>query len=347
MSRLKKVLKTGNSSWLRSIILVALVIAGVVLTVRNWDSVVQGLQILADVDAKWLFIAIFSVAFSLYAMAEVMRLLLRAGGVKAATRRSTNALTLASNAWAVTVPGGAAFSTALQIKRMMQWGASAVLVSWFVLFSGALSFLGLAFLGLGSLFFVGQGGTTAVLIAMAIAVLLATILLWRISQNQAFLNKTGAWCLRVFNKIRKKPADTDVDRLEESVKQLTSVKLPVQTLALSFTWSFINWVAEIVCLYAAIRAVGVDDISATKVLLAFVTGKLAGFIQATPGGIGTVEAALTAALIAGGTTGAEAFAAVLVYRIVSFVLVAIVGWIIYALGFDHKDQPEHQPVADR
>lgn len=136
MSRLKKVLKTGNSSWLRSIILVALVIAGVVLTVRNWDSVVQGLQILADVDAKWLFIAIFSVAFSLYAMAEVMRLLLRAGGVKAATRRSTNALTLASNAWAVTVPGGAAFSTALQIKRMMQWGASAVLVSWFVLFFG-------------------------------------------------------------------------------------------------------------------------------------------------------------------------------------------------------------------
>ncbi|MDO5029939.1 MAG: YbhN family protein [Corynebacterium sp.] len=348
MSRLKNALtKIGNAGWLRVSITVAIVVVGVVLTVKNWDSVVQGLRILAGVDISWMLFSIVSVAFALFSMAEVMRLLLRAGGVENATRGNTAALTLASNAWSVTVPGGAAFSTALQIKRMMQWGASPVVVSWFVLFSGALSFLGLAFLGVGSLFFVGQGGTTAVLVAIAIVVLLATLLLWRFSQDPTFVSKIGKWGLGVFNKIRKKPKNTDVERLDDVVKQLTSVELPLQTLAFSFFWSFLNWVAEIVCLYAAVRAVGVDDISATKVLLAFVTGKLAGWIQATPGGIGTVEAALTAALVAGGTTGAEAFASVLVYRVVSFVLVAIVGWIIYLLGFDHEGAPETQPESSQ
>lgn len=340
MSRTKDFLtKIGNAGWLRIIIIAAVLVVGAYLTVKNWDSVVEGFKTLLEVQPSWLAFSVASVAFSLYAMAEVMRLLLRAGGVTAATRGNTSALTLASNAWAVTVPGGAAFSTGLQIKRMMEWGASAVLVSWFVLISGALSFLGLAFLGLGSFFFVGQGGTTAVLVAIAIVVLLATLLLWRLSQRPDVVRSVARWGLRVFNKIRKKPQDTDLDRLEDSLKQLTTVDLPLQTLVLSFTWSFINWVAEVVCLYAAIRSVGVDDISATKVLLAFVTGKLAGLIQATPGGIGTVEAALTAALVAGGSTGAEAFASVLVYRIVSFILVAIVGWIIYFLGFDHDERP--------
>nr|WP_120491621.1 YbhN family protein [Corynebacterium lactis] len=341
MSRLKDALKKlAGAGWLRWGITVAIFVVAAVLTARNWTVVTKGVRILAHIDAWWLAISVVSVAASLFSMAEVMRLLLRAGGVQFATRRKTNALVLASNAWSVTVPGGAAFSTALQIKRMMEWGATAVLVSWFVLFSGALSFLGLAFLGIGSLFFVGQGDAPAVLIAIAIVVLLATTLLWRLSQNPAILNAVGGWGLRIVNRIRKKPEDTDVARLHGVVNQLTSVKLSPQVLGVSFFWSFMNWVTEIVCLYAAIRSIGVDDISATKVLLAFVTGKLAGFVQATPGGVGTVEAVLTAALIAGGTTGAEAFAAVLVYRIVSFVGVAIVGWIVYLLRFDHKKEAE-------
>lgn len=347
MTRLKNaLLKLAGAGWLRWTITAAIFVVAAVLTARNWTVVTKGVRILARVDAWWLAVSIVSVAASLYAMAEVMRLLLRSGGVAAATRRKTNALVLASNAWSVTVPGGAAFSTALQIKRMMEWGATAVLVSWFVLFSGALSFLGLAFLGVGSLFFIGQGGAPAVLIAIAIVVLLATILLWRLSQDPAILNSIGGWGLRLFNRIRKKPANTDLVRLRGVVNQLTSVKLSPQVLGISFFWSFMNWVTEIVCLYASIRAIGVDDISATKVLLAFVTGKLAGFIQATPGGVGTVEAVLTAALIAGGTSGAEAFAAVLVYRIVSFILVAIVGWIVYLLRFDHKKESEEISSSD-
>lgn len=346
MSRTKEFLtKVSNAGRLRLVIIAVVVVVGAYLTVKNWSSVVEGLQILRSVRTSWLLFSIAAVAFSLFAMSEVMRLLLRAGGVAAATHGNTAALTLASNAWAVTVPGGAAVSTGLQIKRMMEWGASAVVVSWFVLLSGALSFLGLAFLGLGCFFFVGQGGTTAVLVAIAIVVFLATFLLWRVSQTPETVGTVGRWCLRVFNKLRHKPRDTNLDQLEDSVSQLTSVKLPLQTLVASFTWSFINWVAEVVCLYASIRAVGVDDISATKVLLAFVTGKLAGFIQVTPGGIGTVEAGLTAALVAGGTTGAAAFASVLVYRVVSFILVAIVGWIIYFLGFDHDESPKKQAAS--
>lgn len=83
-----------------------------------------------------------------------MRLLLRAAHVPV-TRRATNSLVLAANAWSVSVPGGVAFSTALQVRRQLKWGASPVVISWFILLSGALSFLGLVALALGALFFIG------------------------------------------------------------------------------------------------------------------------------------------------------------------------------------------------
>jgi uncharacterized protein (TIRG00374 family) len=50
----------------------------------------------------------------------------------------------------------------------------------------------------------------------------------------------------------------------------------------------------------------------------------------TPGGLGVVEAALAAALVAAGTTGHHALAAVLVYRLISFWLVMASGWVVMA-----------------
>ena len=335
MSRVKELLRRyGTAGWLRWALTITILVVAAVLTVRHWSVVTQGFETLRAADWRWIVFGLVGVALSFLSMAAVMRRLLHAAGVTTANRRNTNALVLASNAWSASVPGGAAFAAALQIKRMVQWGASAVVVSWVLLFSGALSFLGMAFLGLSSLFFIGRGGTPAVLVTIAIIVLLATALLWQVTKKPELLTSAAHWGLGVVNKIRQRPADTGHEQVAKVIAQLTEVRLGVGSLSISFFWSFMNWVTEIVALYAAVRAVGVDDISATKILLVFVTGKLAGFIQATPGGVGTVEALLTGALIASGTTGAEAFAAVAVYRIISFALPTIVGWIIYLLRFD-------------
>src|SRR5699024_12654742 len=62
------------------------------------------------------------------------------------------------------------------------------------------------------------------------------------------------------------------------------------------------------------------------------------------------EGTLIAALSAGGMTGADSLAAVLVYRVVSFILVAIVGWIIFLALYrtqDHEDLAADRTMHER
>jgi hypothetical protein len=65
--------------------------------------------------------------------------------------------------------------------------------------------------------------------------------------------------------------------------------------------------------------------------LAYGVAMTAGSIGLTPGGLGVIEAALTAALVGAGLKGHAALAAVLVYRLISFWLVMTAGWAVMAL----------------
>ena len=59
-----------------------------------------------------------------------------------------------------------------------------------------------------------------------------------------------------------------------------------------------------------------------------------GSIPFAPGGIVYVDATLIYGLTAGaGLPAAQAVAAAFVYRLVSFILVAVVGWIVFAFLF--------------
>ena len=64
--------------------------------------------------------------------------------------------------------------------------------------------------------------------------------------------------------------------------------------------------------------------------------KLAGAAQITPGGIGTVEPVATASLVAAGLTLVDATAATLIYRIVSFALITVIGWAVYLIAYAGK-----------
>lgn len=335
MNRMRDAARTvtsaASASWIRWAL--TLVILGVALwfALLNEDSVVDGWRTFLRADFGWVLFSAAMVALSLYSMAEVMRLLLRAADVPV-TRRATNSLVLAANSWSVSVPGGIAFSTALQVRRQLKWGASPVVISWFILLSGALSFLGLATLSLGALFFI-RGDAPGRLIAAGLAVLGLTGLLWWFSRNTAMIETVAKPPLKAFNAIRRKPAEEGAAKLRATIRQLTSVRLGPVRLIIVFTWSFTNWITDVICLYAAMRAVGVDDVAVRTVVMAFVFSKVAGFIQATPGGVGPVEAVLTGTLIASGMVGTDAVATVLIYRLVSFILPAAVGWIVYLVDY--------------
>ncbi|MBP2331478.1 lysylphosphatidylglycerol synthase transmembrane domain-containing protein [Corynebacterium freneyi] len=350
MNRMRDAARTvtsaASASWIRWAL--TLVILGVALwfTLQNQDSVVDGWRTFLRADFGWVLFSAAMVALSLYSMAEVMRLLLRAADVPV-TRRAANSLVLAANSWSVSVPGGIAFSTALQVRRQLKWGASPVVISWFILLSGALSFLGLATLSLGALFFI-RGDAPVRLIAAGVAVLGLTGLLWWFSRNTAMIETVAKPLLKTFNAIRRKPAEEGAAKLRATIRQLTSVRLGPVRLIIVFAWSFTNWITDVICLYAAMRAVGVDDVAVRTVVMAFVFSKVAGFIQATPGGVGPVEAVLTGTLIASGMVGTDAVATVLIYRLVSFILPAAVGWIVYLVdyGGDRRKDVEADAADD-
>jgi uncharacterized membrane protein YbhN (UPF0104 family) len=94
-------------------------------------------------------------------------------------------------------------------------------------------------------------------------------------------------------------------------------------------------VAYILCLSACVQAFG-GKVAIAGIAVVYLTGSALGSIVPTPGGLGAVEAALTAGLVAAGLHGTEAASAVLLFRLLTFWLPVPIGWV--ALNYlERKD----------
>jgi uncharacterized membrane protein YbhN (UPF0104 family) len=89
----------------------------------------------------------------------------------------------------------------------------------------------------------------------------------------------------------------------------------------------VNWVADALCLAAAIAAAGLP-VPWGKLLLVWSAGAGASTLSPTPFGIGVVEVALIAALAATGTSSPYAVGAVLLYRVITFKIAGLI-WVAY------------------
>jgi uncharacterized membrane protein YbhN (UPF0104 family) len=83
--------------------------------------------------------------------------------------------------------------------------------------------------------------------------------------------------------------------------------------------------AYILCLSTCVAAFG-SSVPFAKIGVVYLTGSALGSIIPTPGGLGAVEAALTAGLTAAGVPGAVAVSAVLLFRLLTFWLPVPLGW---------------------
>src|SRR5205085_663499 len=81
-----------------------------------------------------------------------------------------------------------------------------------------------------------------------------------------------------------------------------------------FACSLSNWLLDVACLILVIGATG-SPVPWHGVLLAYGAGLVADGLWPAPGGLGAVEAAMAAALVAAGMPAGSALAAVLVYRL--------------------------------
>jgi uncharacterized membrane protein YbhN (UPF0104 family) len=103
-----------------------------------------------------------------------------------------------------------------------------------------------------------------------------------------------------------------------------------------------NWAFDYFALLAALTAVSSNPRPAIAIL-AYVAVAVLGMIPLTPGGLGFVEAGLTATLVAAGIPAGKAVLATLAYRLVSYWLPLLAGpvaWTLYRRRYGLRDRRE-------
>ncbi|WP_067643864.1 lysylphosphatidylglycerol synthase transmembrane domain-containing protein [Nocardia coubleae] len=327
--------------WVLGAILLALLVGeGVYL----WPRLHESWRTLTEIHWGWVLLCVFAQAVSMSGFGRVQKQLLYAGGVDVSQGKSVSVV-YGATAMSLTLPAGQVFSTAFTYRQTRRWGASPIVASWQLVFSGVVAAAGLALLGIAGAALVGQGigvKLIATLVLLGAVLVAGSYLARHPGTLEAMLRKV----LALVNRLRKKPADHGIPKLAEIRAQLESVDLGKRDGALVGVWALVHRFADVACLGAACYAVGADP-KLSGLLIAFAAGKAVGSIPFAPGGIVYVDATLIYGLTAGaGLPAAQAVAAAFVYRFVSFILVAIVGWIVFAFLFRTKQADDEEYEAE-
>jgi uncharacterized protein (TIRG00374 family) len=113
--------------------------------------------------------------------------------------------------------------------------------------------------------------------------------------------------------------------LGQVLPRLLEVAQHPRKLALGIGGALLLSATYIGCLAACVAAFG-RTVPIASIAVVYLTGSAIGSVLPTPGGLGGVEAALTAGLTAAGMPGAVAVSSVLLFRLLTFWLPVPFGW---------------------
>ena len=240
------------------------------------------------------------------------------------------------------VPGGGAVGLAVQYGMLtshkISGTASTAAITAVGLWSTFVT-LGLPILGVVALAAVGDNAGGYVLIGViGLVILIAAVVIFvLIMRSEPLAHKIGGWGNAIVAKLGKrihKLADVDVagpivtfrSNMYGLLKRRWS-QISIAQLAVSLT--------QFLILYVALRGVESKDGDFTSIgvaFAAFAISQLGLMIPITPGGLGTVDAAMIGLMTTLGVDVGDATAAALVWRASSYVpqiiigIVALVSW---------------------
>ncbi|MET9488924.1 YbhN family protein [Nocardia sp. NPDC006630] len=298
---------------------------------------------LTEIHWEWVAACIVMQAISMSGFGAIQKQLLHAGGVEVSHRKSVSVV-YGSTGMSLTLPAGQVFSTAFTYRQMRRWGASPIVASWQLVMSGVVAAAGLTLLGLfGAVLAGDRVGPAKVIFSLGAVALLVWALNY-VARHPGTVEAVVHRILRLVNRIRHRPAETGAEKIGEVLNQLESVDLGRKDGAWVVLWALVHRLADVACLGFACYAVGADPRLA-GLMLAFAAGKAVGTIPFAPGGIVYVDATLIYSLTAAaGLPAAQAVAAAFLYRLISFILVAIIGWIVFLFLFrkPHDDDAAYE-----
>lgn len=307
------------------------ILAAAAVTERS--RVAESFTVLAHLRWSWLPFGIVLEAVSMAAFAWMFRRLFTAGQFRHG-RVSMLATVFGANAVSVTVPiAGPELGTAILFRRFTRHGASGLLAGWVLLAGGVITtaawVLILAVAGLASGHSLADAITIpgAVLAVAAVATLSVAV---RNPRLRAVLEQGGAWVLGHASRLVRHPAADPAATVRAWTDRMGALRLPVSGWALASGAAMVNWLADIGVLAVSIVAVGAG-VPWHDLLLVYAAGITAKSVAVTPGGLAITEGAISVSLVASGVHSTQALAAAVLYRLISFWLVSLVGWLVLLL----------------
>jgi uncharacterized protein (TIRG00374 family) len=281
---------------------------------------------LAHLRIEWLLVALGAEAASYLAYASLQRRLMFAGGVKIPLAPMVG-IGLSAQAIQNSLPGGTLFYFVYLFRQYRRFGAGEVLSAWVLLAFNLVAFLTLTSLAAVGLGMALSAGSAYDLIEAILAVVIVAALVVVGWAERARLLPHLARMLKLTQRLVGWPnrgADVQ-DVIGDWLNHLGAIS-PTRTVwRRAFVMGWCNWLGDLGCLTLSFMAVGAG-VPWRGLLLAYGAGQLASSLPITPGGLGVVEGSLTVALVTFGGAKTSTVAAVLLYRLISFWLVIVVGW---------------------
>jgi hypothetical protein len=145
----------------------------------------------------------------------------------------------------------------------------------------------------------------------------------------AALGRRTRWMLKPLAWFVRRPAAESAAIVRDWASRLGSLRLRSSGWIVVTSLGMVNWLADAAVLAVSIRAVG-GSVPWNDFLLVYGSGVAAQSLSITPGGLGVAEGTMSLALVATGVRAGHALAAVLLYRLTSFWLIAAAGWLVFA-----------------
>lgn len=280
--------------------------------------------VLGHLQWWWLAPALCAEAASELSFVGVQTRLLAAGGLRPPLKPLVG-MSLASQAITNSVPAGPAVAAVYGFRWYRRLGADDTLASWALVGTTVFAALSLALLAAVGLVLATEEGASLDLVPAVLGILVVTLALGVVFVYERPLELAARWALRVSHRLVGRPRGDREAYIVALLDRLATVRLR-RGQALSIVGlGFASWLLDCTCFGLAFLATG-SAVPWKGLLLAYGAGQLAANLPITPGGLGAVEGSITIALsyFGGGTTAD--IAAVLVYRMLSFWLVLVVGW---------------------
>lgn len=328
--------------WLPAAAGLGVVVATFVFLLPQVASYQEVWDLVSDLSWEWVVVLLGATALNVATFAPPWMAALPGLGFRQAL-----AMTQASTALSIVVPGGAAVGMAGSYGMLRSWAFAPRPVATAVTLTGVWNQLAnLAFPAVALVLLLLEGGThplltTAALAGFAVFVAVVTGLALALASD-ALARGIGDVAARIASRalhlVRRGPVawgGAAFVRFRHEASGLVRRRWHVLTVA-----TLAGHLTVFVVLVASLRALDVSsaEVSTIEAFASWSLVRILGIVPLTPGGIGVIELGLTGLLAGFGGDHAEAVAAVLVWRFLTVVPTLVLGLLAAATWRRHHPQ---------